>query len=269
MPPLHDLVSSLSSVRRRGIVPAMLLLAIGAASCGDSTGPSHPVLRIGQTTDGELSSAAAVDSFSFSLARATPVVIILEPLGNLLTLRVNDSQGRSVSAVTGDGTGASPELATRLIETPVGDQYLVRVSVPTGGTPGAYRIHVMQSLIEPERIGDIIALGDTITGEALEHTGDVDDFWVEAPGGTEIEAYIRTPGAAPGHARIQVFLTGEVPTANSAGWDDDFEAGTVAAFTAVSGGRTYFRVSTTDLGRGRQEFPLRYEMVFRVAGSTP
>ena len=244
-------------------------MAGAAASCGDSTGPSHPALGIGETMEGELADAASVDSFSLALAKQTPIVVILEPLGGRLTLRVTDSQGRTVGQVTGDGSGASAELATRLITTPVGDRYLVRVSVPTGGTPSEYRVHVIQSVIGPERIGDVIAAGDTIVGESLEHADDVDDFWVEAPAGAQIQAYIRTPGATPGSARLQVLLSGTVPTATSAGLDENFEDGTPAEFTALAGGRTYFRVTTTELGRGRPEWPLWYELYFHVVEPTP
>lgn len=265
---------AISSPIRRSIRPVARLVAFAAtclvlATCGDATGPSHPAVRIGESTEGVLTNAASVDSFTLSLAKETPVVVSIEPLGGLLSVRVSDPEGRLVGQASGDGSGASHELATRLITSPVGGRYLVRVSVPAGGTPSAYRLRVIRAVVGPERGADVVTIADTIADEAMDHAEDVDDFWLEAPPGSQVMAYIRTPGATPGLVELQVLLSGSSPTTESTGWDEDFEAGTPAHFTSLAGGRTYFRVSTTELGRGRPEFPLWYEMVFHIVEPVP
>ena len=257
--------SSHRSVRFVARIVPLAAIGLVLATCGDATGPGYPAISIGATTEGALANGTAVDSFALALPKETPVVVSIEPLGGLLSVRVNDPEGRLVGQASGDGSGASHELATRLITTPVGGRHLVRVSVPAGGTPSAYRLRVIGAVVGPERTENVVTIADTVAAEAMDHAEDVDDFWLEAPPGSEVTAYIRTPGATPGLVELQVLLSGSSPTAESAGWDEDFEAGTPAEFTSLAGGRTYFRVSTTELGRGRPEFPLWYEMVFHIA----
>jgi hypothetical protein len=69
-------------------------------------------------------------------------------------------------------------------------------------TVGAYTVALLPVVRAPETVSPAIALGDTITGESLNHQGDIDEFTFSGTAGAIVTAYLNTPGGFPGNAAV-------------------------------------------------------------------
>jgi hypothetical protein len=93
---------------------------------------------------------------------------------------------------------------------------------PSFGFIGPYRLVTYAIDRAPESIGSTVALGDTISGEAIDMIGDVDEFTFEGLAGQRLVAHFRAKNAGSFGALVLEFIdptTGDV-LAHVKSWSD-------------------------------------------------
>ncbi len=167
---------------------ALLCLLSMAGACADS--PTAPLphvaaLSVGDTVRGTLQSGNEADAYVVTGQVGDEVsVLVAVTVGGVAVDLADSAEGRplaSVHALAGEDTSAGTQHSSGVVTLPVTGQYRLRVQ-RWGGAPAAeYVVALARTNRAPERVSAILAIGDTLDGEALEHAGDIDEFLVRVP----------------------------------------------------------------------------------------
>ncbi len=187
-----------------------------------------------------------VDTFNFRVAAPTPVVAFLQS-ARRLTLEVLDSTGTFVAGVYSapSDTGMFDQYSARAL-LPAGN-YVVRITDRDNAavtTPIPYRFYIYAINTGPEHVSATLTPGDTVSGEALDLTGDIDTYTFPATAGDQYNVFVQsTTGSGATH--LQALVLGpdsaQLGAATSAGTD----TGLLMQATGP------FRVATTGMQRVR------------------
>ena len=187
--------------------------------------PEHVPAAItpGDTMTGEgLELPGDVDEFTFTGALGAEFNAFLQAQdgspGTHLQLEVVGPSGTTLLATQSIGTDTSLlDQPTGRFALPSGGTYRLRVSgVPTYPADlnrGAYRLLLYRVDRKPETLPETLALGDSVTGEAIDMPGDVDEFRVTVPDSSGANLAIELDVAPPEYnglvARLIDLATGQ------------------------------------------------------------
>jgi hypothetical protein len=189
---------------RRPLRTAALCTA-ALVACSDSpfepqgTGERVP---IGQVITDEVGSDTEA-RYSFAGGDDALYAIFLEALDGRVVLSVIDSTHPFQASTISSGPG-SPSLyqnATQTLFSRDNSVFNIRVFAVPGGTSARFRFIVYAINRRPERLSARFALGDTVSGEAIDPIVDVDEFVIHGEAGQEIVAVGETQGA-PGSGSV-------------------------------------------------------------------
>jgi len=202
---------------------------------------------VGDTVKGEsIGSIGDIDVFHL---RGTP--------GQLVNLQLQSpafsAHGQIEVAVTGAATGASTsspgadtsldEHGTGVFALPASGLVTVRATGARdgrGGDASPYRLYAYPVNPAPEHLPAAITPGDTISGEAIDHMGDLDEFTFTATQGSQFDVFFQASGVPPFAA-----LTLDVVEPSGAFAGETFGYGGDTALLLRSTGRFTARVTGT------------------------
>jgi hypothetical protein len=150
----------------------------------------------------------------YSFVAHGPFAVFLQALDGAVRMSVADSSDRYVLAVLSAGPTSPPLYlnATSIFSAEEGDVYLLRASASPAGSHARFRFVVYPVNTSPELQSDVVAFGDTVTGETIDPIVDLDEFIVHGQAGQEFVAVAETPGPAGSGS---VFLNVIDPVANN------------------------------------------------------
>ena len=192
-----------------------------------------------------------------------------------LQLDVVDGAGTVLRTVQSVGTDTSLlRQVTGRFALPATGTYRLRVSgvvpdYPSDLNHGAYRLFVYRINRRPETLPATLAFGDSVSGEAIDLPGDVDEFHVTVPDSSGANLAFELESASGG-GQLTVELvdsaTGHVITTASTS-----QAGTPAATgrIRVAPGKYVVRVSTSDYYQDRATLRGPYRIWFYRFGFGP
>ena len=187
-------------------------LASASASAASGTTPSADLteaaakaqgIRTGQIVGGTLSTPSEVDEFTFE-GRANQELVLFagaprqradegEQSGSGLYVQLYSPTGGLVSLV-GVTKGQSLENNySQTIQLPSTDMYTMRVNGTSPATRGPYQFVLREVNRDPEAVPKRIAVGQLISGEAIDSPGDVDQFTFEGRAGQELVLFAGAP----------------------------------------------------------------------------
>ena len=143
---------------------------------------------------------------------------------------------------------------TGRFQVPLAGTYIVRVA---GTAPsqiadtGAYRLFLYQIDRRPEHVSATITLGDTVSGEAIDLPGDIDEFTFSGAAGEELNAFLQAQSGSPEtHLQLEVLDGGGtlVSYAQSVGTDTSLLRQPTGRFALPSTGTYRLRVSGVNGG---------------------
>jgi hypothetical protein len=201
-------------VSRDRLVTAGLLLALLACG-GDPSGPppdESPVaspLVVGDTVVRELTSADSMVLFTIRTDGPAEVALFMQAEAGA-SYTIIDSVTNELFDVNGFPPDPEPGhlLLTRSapLRTKAGQVLLLRLFTPAARLPA--RLHLLVYPIDraPEERAAQFPVGDTLRGETLANSADVDEFTFPASAGDELIAFVRGgEGIIPGGLRLDVF----------------------------------------------------------------
>lgn len=151
-------------------------------------------ITLGQTVQGEsIYPSEDVDVYEFSAAAGTEIVLMAQgQLGSWLDLLPAEGDTPLLRLLLLEGDEMEDNTSTRFT-LPASGTYRVRMAHHE--TPytamdrepfGPYRFRVAPVRYAPESVSAALTLGQTVTGEGLEHCGDVDVFTFHAQAGERL-----------------------------------------------------------------------------------
>lgn len=183
-----------------------------------NTAPEHvpAAVALGDTVSGErIDYVGDIDEFPVSAAPGQRVNVFLQATGaasDSFTLAVRESADTAFTIRTTSG-GADSGLFSRATGTftvpSIGAAPLLRVQGVWDryavADRGPYRLLVYPIDTAPEHVGDSVALGDSVVGEAIDAPGDVDDYRMTLPAPALVNyVFRRGPPAAGGDLLLTV-----------------------------------------------------------------
>lgn len=204
-----------------------LILTVVLSCNGDSSGPivvAHPPETLavqivpGDTISGEaLDAGDDIDEFAFQATAGSEFNLFFQSRNRVpdsyMHAAVVDPEGTVVAAVESAGTDSSLNQITGRFAAAADGIYLVRiygVSAVRDRNIGAYRFFLYPVNRAPEFVSSTLTFGDSIQGESIEETGDVDEFRVTVPSESGANLVLQFGPQSVGH-----LLTAEL--VNSAG----------------------------------------------------
>src|SRR5258708_18467269 len=240
--------------------------------------PEHrsATFLLGDTVVGErLENVADVDEFTFRPESTGDVTLMLQALGpgkkgQLLALSLEDSLHyltgylAAVTSVVGD-TSLDGQSTTRVTLT--AQPYTVRVYTLRDSYDGSaldqyvgpYRFWVRSVDRAPEHVAATVAPGDTVTGEAIDYVGDVDEFTLVGTPGEAVNVFFQATGGSP-TTTLRLDVASDpyfVHNAVSSGADTSLTQNATGHYILPSPGRAILRVSGGAYGTGSDHGPYR------------
>jgi hypothetical protein len=165
-------------------------------------------------------------------------------------LEVTRPGGQTIAIVTSAaGDTGLMQHATGTFSTPAAGSYVVRISGMSShlvADTGAYRFLVYPIDRRPERTSASVAAGDTISGEAIDVPGDIDEFTFSGAAGSEYTAFLQAQsGSAETMLRMGVVDPGGtvLRVAQSTGTDTVLLKQVSGRFTLTSTGTYRLRIA--------------------------
>ena len=201
LPASHDYLFAVSSVtsnvypRYRGPYRFWSYLVNRAPEHRPAAIPLGTEVR-GETID----RAGDVDEFTFSAAaRAEYNAFVQAPRAVQLDVVGPSGQVLATTTSSAADTGLFTH-ATGRFQVPAAGTYIVRAS---GTAPwqiadtGAYRLFLYPIDRRPEHVSATITAGDTVSGEAIDLHGDIDEFTFSGVAGEEFNAFLQAQSGSP------------------------------------------------------------------------
>ncbi|HEU5467107.1 MAG TPA: hypothetical protein VFU75_09460 [Gemmatimonadales bacterium] len=220
---------------------AVLLAAVGLAlSCSDSPigpGSTRTPVSVGDTVSGSLAAQQYEALYSFHAVQDSFYAAFLQAAIGGIALDVEDST-RSLLLEHMFG-GPTPQLLDDpgpAFKLPWTGDFVVSVNDP-GTRPGTtFRFLLYQVHTAPELIPPRFAIGDTVSGETLETSADVDRFVFAGTAGQEVVAYAQAMSGDSGR-RLGISINAPgTPAVTSLGGDTSLEMQSTGRFTLPATG---------------------------------
>lgn len=220
-----------------------------------SKGPEHhrATVTAGEAvTDERMDASGDIDEFVLTGTPGSEVSVVLTAFSSAKSLKAS-----LADAATGDTlrTTQSYGAAQSLGRIVMPSSGRLRVLVyPEGGLDGGlygpYRLDTWVTNRAPESRAPTIAVGDTITGEGIDHAGDVDEFRFTGTAGQRLAVLFDRPigGGLPGFVLEVSALNGTVPLASVTAFNpgDPFGDRATPVFTLPAAGTYIVRVREVD-----------------------
>ena len=193
--------------------------------------------------------AGDVDEFTFTAAAGAEYNAFVQA-PRPVQLEVAPVSGQALAVVTSSGSDTALFThTTGRFQVPAAGTYLVRVA---GTAPsqiadtGAYRLFLYPIDRRPEHVSATITAGDTISGEAIDLPGDIDEFTFSGVAGEEFNAFLQAQNGSPEtHLQLDVLDGGGtvLRSAESLGSDTSLLRQVTGRFALAGAGTYRLRVS--------------------------
>ncbi len=170
------------------VLAGLALLWLVALSCDSPVAPRGEGERVpvGRVVEDAMS-GDSVRRFSFTATPGGEYAVFCEALQGAVQLVVVDSVHHGLVGSVFADTGSAPleENTTPAFLTPGGGTYLISVRSIPAGTTARFRFEVFQVNTAPETHAARFSIGDTVTGETIDPSVDVDAFVARGDSGQE------------------------------------------------------------------------------------
>jgi hypothetical protein len=236
--------------------------------------PEHRGVEItlGDTISGErFEHAADIDEFTFANPEGGEFIVFAKLLEEtldenvLVSVYVTETDemfahfdvpfGADLEATNGGTMLLPPGTATVRIRPRASTWY------PFTGTSGGYLLQVRPIVRAPEATTPIIAVGDTVEGEAIDHVGDVDEFTFSATAGSIFNAFLQPKGVATARLSLATMMpTPEdlLASVEATGADTALLRQASGRFTVNQSGVVTVRITGTRFGGEHNRGPYRF-----------
>lgn len=250
-------------------LPASSMLLVALACGGEPIGPRDSVsptatrIEVGDTVVQVFAVGDTIALFTIQPSEAVELTLFVQAEANAFGLTISDSLTEQALGFGAAPTDASPDHLTLrrsdVVSVQAGQVLLVRVRSFQPGSPGRLRVWVYPIHRAPEVLPSSIAIGDTLEGEDLVNSADIDDFLFDASAGAEFIAYIQgVPGVVPGGLALRVLSpAGDQVLAgatNGAG-DVELDAQPTGRFVTSVAGKHRLAVGHFGVLEATTEFP--------------
>jgi hypothetical protein len=173
---------------RHDLLASLLLLASSTLGCESPTHPGDSnLLAFGSMITGHLASGE-VRRYELDVEAGQAFAVYVEATGGHVGLELRDPSARQIGLVI-----LSPGAATAsdgMADFPVaGGRYAIIVSTPQSDS-GNFTLRPTLIDMAPEHVAQMIALGEVVSGERIDHRFDQDEFLVDIPVAQEAELYL-------------------------------------------------------------------------------
>jgi hypothetical protein len=202
----------------------------------------------GDTISGEIiDSSIDIDEFAFSGTAGSEYNLFFQGrngMGGTLVANAHDADGSTLAQATSLGTDTSLEQGSGRFALKTSGRARVEVLVAYPANPGnlgPYRFYLYPINRQPESRPGTLAFGDSLSGEAIELPGDVDEFRVNVPDSSGANLVLQFDSASRGYGVRADLVNSANQVFASAG---TFGPGSVAASGRVhlNGGNYTLRV---------------------------
>lgn len=172
---------------------------------------ASPVVALGDTVRGEaVDYPGDVDVFALSGPPGTTINLLLSSLGGTSAsstqIDVLDETGTLLAHAVSDPTnpGLLP-ASTGDAVIPASGVVTLRVSglrVGTVPSEGPYEFVANAVNLAPEQVPALVTVGDTVSGEAIDFVGDIDDFTFQGDTGTIYSVVVQATGSGNDHVDL-------------------------------------------------------------------
>jgi hypothetical protein len=162
------------------------------------------MVSVGDTMRGAIDVEADIDDFYFQYRHADPIDVRIVPLGAELPVAASVDDGSF-------GYYAAATSPTGRFTLDTSGTYRLRVSGPPGAS---YAVALLALPVTPETVPVSVTLADSITGESLDSLGDIDEFLLSAPPGTEVQAALSL-ALVFANMHLQTWLPGDTAPRSS------------------------------------------------------
>ena len=215
--------------------------------------PEHrfaPILFDTEIGDERIDRAGDVDEFTFFANAGADINAFLQASSRAMQLEVVDPSGVAIAATASQTSDTSLFAhATRRFQTTQPGTYVVRVTGTNSyevADTGGYRFYVYAIDRRPEHVPQAITPGDTVVGEDIGLSGDIDEFTFSGAAGEEFEASFQALNGST-ETRLQLDLVDGAGTvlrsAESVGTDTSLVRQVTGRFALPAAGTYRLRIS--------------------------
>ena len=249
-------------------------LLVAEINLAPETGSSQ--VATGDTVRNMLEHPADVDRFYLHAAARLEMAVFGRSLKDGITISVTDSADGSLLGFGFAGEDALPSHLvmhrTPTFVVPAGHAAQIVVQRSGGVDAGGYELLLYPVNRAPEHVPAAIAINDTVTGEVLENSADIDEFAIAVAAPTELIGYLDgTPQLFPGSAWLTISGAGLASTPNvqhQAG-ATDLEGSATGRFNVTAGQlKIEVRGVSTDVP-ANQSGPAGYSVMLRHIDRQP
>jgi len=253
-------------------------MACGESSSPSDSDPSGPLpVAIGDTVRVAVEPGALGTRYLIRSDSAVDIAVFLQAMEGFAVAFLSDSTTGIHSTVVVASADPAPDHLimnrTDVIRVPAGETWVLQLLRGQDSIPARVRFLVYRVNRAPELVPATLTLGDTLTGETLENSADIDEFRLPVTAGEEFIAALRTtPGGTALTAAVEVYQPGALaPFVGAAanGPNSDLELATTGGFsmTSTGTGLVSVRGSGLHLGspdEGRGPFQLMVRQIHRA-----
>lgn len=176
-------------------------------------------ITIGDTIRGVHDTPADIDEFTFQGQEGDELIGYIRSLAperrSVISMLLSRTGGEPVVnglvVATSDTVTHLEAHPTGRFTLPATGQYTVRIWIqsrvgggPVAEYPRSYEFQVRRIVRTPETALGVIAPGDTVSAEAIDYVGDIDELTIAAPNGGEFNLFLERPGTGPGSLTVIV-----------------------------------------------------------------
>lgn len=208
-------------------------------------------VAIGDTVAEAIDAVGDIDEFTFDGTAGQQVNVnlqILDGLSSGVTLQVWHGEEHQASVQT-KVQGALDDNGTGRFTLPATGKYTVRLYSVEEGAPdsaaGHYRFEIYPVDRSPEAVPATVSIGDTLTGEAIDRPGDLDEFTFTGVQGEQLVVFFDLVDSTSSRMlRLEVIAPDGATTVASAwvGLPGDYTPAASARFTMSAAGTYTLRV---------------------------
>jgi hypothetical protein len=185
-------------------------------------------IALGDTVEGTFAPGDSVALYMIQPTEHVHLAVFIQAEQGGVTFTVSDSTSRETLSVDFVDEDSDPDHLTFArsvpIETEPGRILVVRIGRYQTAAAGRFRLWPYRIHLPPETVSSEMAIEDTLRGETLENSADVDEFVFSASAGDELIAFLQGEEGFGGLSLDVLTEAGEKITGAAAGADADLEA---------------------------------------------
>lgn len=252
-------------------------------ACDSPAAPKNDslALRLGEAREGDVTGADSV-TYRLHASAGDVFALYLEARDSAVIATIRNPSGEYVVQISHAGARRSGDPArwVRFSASVEGDYTIRVIAADPSRIGGRFELTVEAVENAPETAALLIHLDDTISTEALDRPGDVDEFEFDGVAGQDVHLFLQS--LAPGTSELIAELLrprssdpfAEVPLqdAPAVGADEDFESGTSGSVRLPATGRFRLRIANVGIGwsrRNRESYRFQVYAIDRAPESVP